>query len=326
MNSDSSVSQRTQLVVTESKVESGDSQKTQSSFSIRSAAVVVSWLLFAIYTLTMPFVSNWANNRWFNYPFYDGQLCDAPASAFTCTNGEDFAELAMKYRGEAVGCGCGQGYLGEGLCPLFQGGYTLSGFITTAPGVGALAAFSALPTTAMWYYQDAMHAFFKPEPCLKTLNMLSLSMFQVTYGWFLIASACTFPWAHGTSTYSYVLCMIVHMLTSAKIASSHAGTRTARIIIVCVVFGLGVMIVGFLPAIFTSMNRGFGSYMFWLGESLSLTTVFGIVPLVMMFGDIDEYAVLHLDRNLYRALDMNSDVVPTQCAQEGKIARDINVV
>merc|ERR1711874_581788 len=106
--------------------------------------------------------------------------------------------------------------------------------------------------------------------------MLSLSMFQVTYGWFLIASACTFPWAHGTSTYSYVLCMIVHMLTSAKIASSHAGTRTARIIIVCVVFGLGVLVVGF-------------------------------VPLVMMFGDIDEYAVLHLGRNLYRALDMNAE-------------------
>lgn len=127
-----------------------------------------------------------------------------------------------------------------------------------------------------------------------------------------------------TSTYSYVLSMIVLMLVSA-LASSHAGTLTAHIILVCVLFGLWVMAVGFLPAVFTSLNRGVGSHMFWLGEALSLTTMFGIVPLVLMLGDIDEYAVLQLNRKLFRGLDTSKDVVHIQCAQERKLVGD-NVV
>merc|ERR1740117_2590515 len=107
---------------------------------------MISWLLFSTFLLTQPWVSNWANNKWAGFhqrrkvynhsalpnfsvdrPRVVYGLCTVPAKDYICTDGSNFTELALKYRpNHPFACGCGEGVLGEALCPRTSYGYTLS--------------------------------------------------------------------------------------------------------------------------------------------------------------------------------------------------------
>merc|ERR1712227_412680 len=76
----------------------------------------------------------------------------------------------------------------------------------------------------------------------------------------------------------------------------------------CSVCGLAVTLIGILPGFFPSMNRGFGSYLFWLGEALGLSSIFGTAPLAVAFGDIDVYDALHIDRDLSKMWNTSSNI------------------
>merc|ERR550525_1157833 len=70
--------------------------------------------------------------------------------------------LNRRRDGHYFGCSCGEGALGDLVCPVttnllikgetYKNSFSISYFISTAPGTGMMAAFSAWPILAMWYY------------------------------------------------------------------------------------------------------------------------------------------------------------------------------
>merc|ERR1719183_186681 len=128
--------------------------------------ILISFFPFSFFLMTQPLMSNWLNNSWYDYSsdyvVYAANgsvagswkrhpgMCDTPAEQIHCTNGENFTELAMKYRGKPVGCGCGEGVLGEGLCPMTSYGYTLSDFVSTEPAIAAMLGLGFFPLLGTW--------------------------------------------------------------------------------------------------------------------------------------------------------------------------------
>lgn len=212
-------------------------------------------------------------------------MCITPAKEFHCTDGQNFTELALKYRGVALGCGCGQGILGEGLCALDPQGYTLSTFISTGPGTGAMAGLSFVPILATWWYIDVVNLHFKPSTMVAAASWWTMAGFQFAYGWFLIATDCTMPVAHGTLTNIWIAFFALHCLIVGYICNFK--DPVGQITICIAVFAFVTISLGFLPVIFPALVLGKGAYIFWLGEAVSLTSMFGVTPLLLVFGYVD---------------------------------------
>jgi len=250
--------------------------------TFRTSFVVASWFLLMAYLVSLPVLSNWANNRYFDYtsPKRAGAgLCTVPAHEMYCTDGQDFATLAKKHRGAAVGCGCGQGIFGEGLCPVAKSGFTISSFISTSTGTGLMAALTAVPSLSTWWYIEVINSHFKPRPLLQSASWWTMACFQVSFGFFLACSDCVFPLLHNTLTVIWIIALVAHSLCVLWIV--HVRDTVGQLILTLLLTSLAFVIL--LP-IGPHFNRGYGSYLFFLGECVPMICLFGISPMLLIFG------------------------------------------
>jgi len=274
-------------------------------------AVVVTWPLFSLFLLTQPWLSIWANNKWYSYSadyevpgntgvvehtYKTSGLCVTPAHEIHCTNGENFTELALRHRGKAVGCGCGQGILGEGLCPITSYGYTLSDYVSTAPSIAAMLGLGFFPLQGAWLAAAIVNKMAQPGAKIARLNVLSIGAFQVAYIAWGICSACVFPTAHAVLTVVFLVCFLEHWVIVSIICIAKWGFEAleAKITFAVAVFSITIMTLGAIPRIFLTINaftgeptfpnwnRGIGSYAFWFAEAAGLSATFGAYPIMVL--------------------------------------------
>merc|ERR1712187_49443 len=125
----------------------------------------------------------------------------------------------------------------------------------------------------------------KPSPIVAAASWWTMAGFQVSYGWFLIVTDCTMPVAHGTTTNIWITFFAVHCLIIGYIC--HFKDPVGRITLCIAAFTLVTIILGFLPKVFPALVLGRGAYIFWLGEAVSLTSMFGVTPMLLIFGYVD---------------------------------------
>lgn len=273
--------------------------------------ILVTWPLLATFLLTQPLVSNWANNKWFSYSaeyqvfgengslsgsFYRRGICDTPASEIQCTDGQNFTELALKYRGAPYGCGCGQGILGEGLCPMTFYGFTLSDFVSTEPAIAAMLGLGFFPLLGTWRNTQIINAKAKPSKRVGLMHIWSMVIFQFSYIAWGIASCCIFPTAHALLTVAFLGSFFIHWVITAFICFAHWGLKSveSKITLFVAVFSVVVMTFGAIPRVFLTLNmsmgtatfpnwnRGVGAYAFWFAEAAGLSATFGAYPMVLI--------------------------------------------
>jgi len=278
---------------------------------------LISWVLFSVFMLFQPWLANWANN--WNANFHDKHTlynitvgghfssdkfsesygrCTIPADQYVCTDGSNFTELALKYRpNHLFACGCGEGILGEGLCPRTSYGHTLSDFVSTAPGLGAMLGFAIYPLMGARQLTFSMIKQYKPSERLGLLLYGSLNCFQVNFIFWGICSICIYPAAHAVLTLTFLSSLIIFALT--VLYMFHQAEKRVeleqKVILAGAIVSLFAIMLGAIPRIcltidemtfkpiFSNMNNGgFGSYAFWLGEVVGLSVFFGLYPLVFL--------------------------------------------
>jgi len=275
--------------------------------------ILVSWPLFSIYLLSQPWLSNYVNNSYFDYsaeydvferngtlqegaPFSRPGMCDTPAKYIHCTDGQDFAALAMKARGKAVGCGCGEGFLGEGLCPMTSYGFTLSDFVSTEPGIALMLGLGFFPLLGTWKNTLMINALAKPSKLLESLHVGSMALFQVSYILWGVASCCIFPTAHAVLTVLFLGGFLAHWMITALICVACMGVGNIEALVTLWVASASIAIItlGAIPRIlltlnvmlgttwFWNLNYSYGSYAFWAAEAGGLTWTFGAYPLIVL--------------------------------------------
>lgn len=280
--------------------------------------ILFTWPLFSLFLLTQPWVSNWANNRWAFYSadytvhaangavegtYRRSGLCTVPAHEMHCTDGQNFTELALKYRGAAFGCGCGQGILGEGLCPMTSYGHTLSDFVSTAPGLGGMLGLGFFPLLGAYQATGVINKMANPTEKIARWNMYSLIAFQLSYIAWGVCSACVFPTGHAVLTVIFLACFLEHWITTAMICLAKWGLRAveAKITFSVALFCIVLMGLGAIPRILLTINAvtgrttgtlpnlnradiywGIGPYAFWFAEAAALSATFGVYPMMLI--------------------------------------------
>lgn len=274
-------------------------------------AVCVSWPLFSFFLLSQPWMSNFMNNNLHNYSadyvvYGDNGkptgshrragLCTTPAQELHCTNGENFTELALKYRGVALGCGCGQGVLGEGLCPMTAYGHTLSDFVSTGPSIAAMLGLGFFPLQGAWRTTEVINKMAQPSPAVARMHSASLMVFQISYIAWGVCSACIFPTSHAVLTVIFLMAYLKHWLMTGLICMAAWGFEAleSRLIFAVSMFCIAIMGLGSIPRVFLVLNdaldtdtfpnwnRGVGSYSFWFAEAAGLSATFGVYPMMLI--------------------------------------------
>jgi len=280
-------------------------------------AIVFSWPFFAAYLCLQPWISNWANNRWWNYSAgytvynrdgsvqnttYGRHMCDTPAQLIHCSDGQNFTALAIAARGAPIGCGCGQGVLGEGLCPMTFYGYTLSDYVSTEPGIAAMLGLGFFPLLGTWRNTMFINKLAKPTMKWQYVHLYSMLAFQIAYLIWGMASDCIFPNTHSIFTVLFLGAFMVHWIVTALICTAFMGIFSIEdktinveslVTINVAIFAVAIISLGAIPRIFITLNDTFGttffpnlnffpfSYAFWLAEAVGLSATFGAYPVVI---------------------------------------------
>jgi len=285
-------------------------------------AIIITWPIFSLYLFTQPWMSNWTNNTWHawsaNYDVYadNGSLegsyvrkrgmCSVSASEIHCSDGQNFTELALRARGTPIGCGCGEGVYGEGLCPMTFYGYTLSDYVSTAPALGAMLGLGFFPLLGTWHCTMAINKHCKPTPVWERLHFFSMMFFQVSYILWGIASDCIFPTAHAILTVAFLGGFLAHWVVSVILCIAAEGVKVLEAAIVLWVAwaSIAVISLGAVPRIFLTINgmggvpgygllpnwnRGIGAYAFWFAEVSGLSLTFGAYPLILIGYQLKAY-------------------------------------
>lgn len=273
--------------------------------------IVFTWPFFGLYLCLQPLLSNWLNNMWFEYTalytvynrnasvqgeYKRPGMCDTDASLMVCSDGQNFTALAMKYRGKPVGCGCGQGVLGEGLCPMTSYGYTLSDYVSTEPGIAAMLGLGFFPLLGTWRNTVSIDILAKPNRFWQKIHVGTMLFFQVSYIAWGICSDCIFPNLHSILTVFFLGGFFVHWVVTANICVWCMGLGNIESLVTMYVAcaSLTIMTVGAIPRVFLTLNdvlgttffpnlnHGIGSYAFWAAEAGGLTLTFGAYPIVLL--------------------------------------------
>lgn len=207
----------------------------------------------------------------------DREFCTANV---TCTDGKS----------GFIGCGCGEGVFGQSSCTVGGYGFTISGFIATAPATGLMAVFSVIPILSMWYYgtgSTSLHPHNNnTSNILKQIAFWSLPPFTLCYALFLGGTYCIFSVLHETVVIMFVIFGIVHFGIIAYLHAFIYNEQTdafyiATLASVAVIGFLGLAISGFL---FMKMDVYSVSYMPWVSECISITAGFAIAPIMIWRG------------------------------------------
>jgi len=211
-------------------------------------------------------------------------LCTTPARDIKCGSGAPYVEIAellgrRDANGTLVGCACEEGILRDWACAAGAPQFSISYFISTPPGTGAMAALSFWPILGQWYFGAGT---LRPHG---NLVIGSLIAFQLFYGLFLINTSCIFPAIHGRVVEAFIVAEIVHF---GAIGVS-VGTRTfaGKLISAALAFGVVSILVGRAFPVGPSF---LGQHAFWLGECFGISAAFTVAPVLLLFerGDADD--------------------------------------
>ena len=239
----------------------------------RTAAWVltIGYAVFVMYVWLLPLLA-----EAFDYND-DHEFCTANV---TCTDGKS----------GFVGCGCGEGVFGQSSCTVGGYGFTISGFIATAPATGLMAVFSVIPILGMWYYGTGSAALHPQNDntsnTLKQIAFWSLVLFTVCYAVFLGGTYCIFSILHETAVIMFVIFGIAHFGIIAYLHAFRYNEQTGAMYIavlasVVVIGFLGLAVSGFL---FMNMDIYSISYMPWASECIAITAGFAIAPVMIWRG------------------------------------------
>eukprot|EP00929_Paragymnodinium_shiwhaense_P087096 TRINITY_DN473_c0_g1_i2.p2 TRINITY_DN473_c0_g1~~TRINITY_DN473_c0_g1_i2.p2 ORF type:complete len:279 (-),score=51.90 TRINITY_DN473_c0_g1_i2:686-1522(-) len=194
------------------------------------AAMWLSWLLFAVYVFGMPV---WSKIFMDDLGYWK-ELCFTPAEDIVCGDGQDYMEIAKRLgrqrNGTYVGCGCGEGILGDWVCPVnlaFEPvnarTFSISYFMGTPNATGLLAALTFIPLLSIWVYgfwlNPVMAAAARAKVILRqglneacAFNFLFYTQvaFQLFLAAFLFFTFCSFPKEHELFVELFTLSEIVH--------------------------------------------------------------------------------------------------------------------
>jgi len=289
----------------ETQSQCNDEQVTEPMAPVMSSTTKiglwVSSVAMVIFMFGLPVWSKLINDGWGPIkPQWETQ-CWTPAEEILCGDGRDYMKIAKELNrqrdGHYFGCSCGEGVFGDWVCPVsttlltegdtYKNSFSISYFISTAPGTGAMAAFSAWPILGMWYYGAGhpelieRHAGIElkaNEYRYRTLLRVTLGLFQFTYGLFLINTVCVAHVFHTVSVVIFNAAMVVHYLA----VSLHMGFRNPLSRVIQVMVWTAVLGI-FLGAVYPKSPSWLGQHAFWLAECLGLTMGLGIAPVFAIF-------------------------------------------
>merc|ERR1712014_354538 len=94
-----------------------------------------------------------------------------------------------------------------------------------------------------------------------------------------MGSDCVFPTLHNTFTVIWIIAFVAHSL--CILWTVHVRDTVGQLILSLLLTALVFVLL--LP-IGPRFNRGYGSYLFFLGECVPMICLFGISPVLLMFG------------------------------------------
>ena len=149
-----------------------------------------------------------------------------------------------------------------------KGSSSISEFISNPPATGAMATISFMPLTLMWEYQDVIIEKDINEKSTRNLLTLTLSLFQLFCGIFLICTYGYVPiWLHTLSVVLFCLSFIVHSIILMNKLKTQNITK--------IILSIGI---------FSFICLGFASDMtFWMFESIGFSSMLLFTPLEWVF-------------------------------------------
>lgn len=281
----------------------------RSTLKAFNFTVLLSWVLFSTFLLSLPWLANFINVAFHAFGsdytiesranhsawapgrlrqrrtiYHEEGLCDTPAHEITCSDGKNFTALALKFRGTPYGCACGQGILGEGLCPMTAYGYSLNTYVSTAPALGTLMGFGAFPLMGTWKHAEIINKQASPGEKLAQLHWGSLLLFQISYTLWGVFPGCTFPVAHSILHFLFLATCILHWCVKAFICWRHWGVwfAQAQILFILSIVCIASMSLASILLLFAELNARMGSHI--SGARAYGVFVFEVIGLCISFG------------------------------------------
>lgn len=261
-----------------------DTPAAKPRVDVQKCLLILTTAGFVLFLFSLPILS-WLFNDVFGFA---KDLCQNPAEELQCGSGVSYVEIAEKLGrrdvdGALIGCSCEDGILRDWACAVGTSSFSISYFISTAPGTGAMAALSAWPMIGAWFYgAGTLRRLSRAEgDNAATIDFLGVTLiaFQFFYGLFLIDTTCVAPIFHAVSVVLFNVAAVVHYLAVAYTVDR--STRAGRYTIVSV--AVGVVAIG-LGAIWPVSSSWLGQHAFWLGECIGLSSGMSIAPILLFFG------------------------------------------
>lgn len=257
---------------------------TRQSLDLKKGMVVFMTCVFVGFVFSQPLLS-WLLNDVFGLA---EDLCKTPADQITCGSGERYELVAARLgRRDAenalVGCGCEEGMLRDWACAANTGSFSISYFISTAPGTGIMAALSFWPMIGMWLYGSGTLSHLActgSENGVLNLITHTLVLFQFFYGLFLMNTTCIFPWSHTISVVLFNGSAAVHYLAIAYVVGWQ--TKVGQYLNASCIFGIVAFALG---ALYPESPSWLGQHAFWLGECAGLSAGMTIAPILILFDE-----------------------------------------
>jgi len=273
-------------------VRSIQSVKRPPSNNVR-ICMVVCWVQVVMFVFGLPWWSTLFNDSF----GYGAILCTADGKDAECANMDDYAAWAkengrVREDGSLWACSCEEGVFSDSAClptsmPPPSQCWTLSYYISTAPGTGGMVAVTAFPILFVWMYggnnplllEAVLHTSYTSQQRQRMSSLITLSqaVFQASYGLFLFFSFCVFPTYHTIVVICFIVAEVVHMVLLAMSVGTHSKAGTA--ILTVTTSGITLMILLCVLALAASAlgsTATFFLYSFWFGECIVFSAIIGI--------------------------------------------------
>jgi len=295
--------------------------------------IIAYWCTLSLYLFTLPILSRVLNplvapailNGW------NKTVCATDVSQLQCEDGRDSSQLAMEqgYTGGLI-CGGQEGLFGQATCATRRMGYSLSGFLATAPATGGLVMCTTFLFVKMWNSDYGIHIIVESSDTTKNVSWWALAVFQLCFCVWLVFPSVVLILMHNVLLPLWIVPACVHYITiavacykrSSKTVYDHRANDYRRVCwIVALMIFLGVFSIGVLSPICqflplrSDMNIFlwfWSTYGFWFWESFSLSLLFGVVPCIYLFTNLGRLIERLDDDDIVREL-------MTRCINEGLI-------
>ena len=142
--------------------------------------------------------------------------------------------------------------------------HSISQFISNPQATGAMAAVSFYPISIMWEYQDMYIKCLRPELINNNFLDITITLFQISYGGFLICSVSYAPiWLHTTMVIIFCTSFIVHSLYINHYINLNRVTKI-------------ILFIGCMSFIFLPFQHGMW---FWAFECIGFSSMLLFTPI-----------------------------------------------